>query len=148
MSQTYASVTLDSSTNPSSAEFNPWASTSHAAYAATERIAGAITYTSIDGKFTLNEDGQAWRFSGMVFIENTSGTFPATVTYKLKINGSVEWSAEVGVHAAADPYPYPWKLTVGPLNAGDFIELVVEETGTGDQVRVVDGSTFNVARWA
>lgn len=147
MPQAYASVTLDSTTNTTSAEFSPFASGSHAAYAATPNVAqSGVVYTSADGKFTVAATGK-WRCWGKAFIENMSGTFPATVTYKIKINGVLEWSAEVGVHAAADPYPYPWKLLLD-LTAGDFVELTVEETGGGDTVRTVDGTTFNMARMA
>lgn len=144
MARALASVTLDSKSNSSSAEFNPMASGSHSAYAATiNATETGITYSSATGRYTVDVAG-FYRLWGKVFLENLSGTFPALIRLRLKVNGAEVYTMTVGVHAAADPWMFPLGI-IRELTASQFVELTVEEVAT-DNVRTTEGTTFSVAR--
>lgn len=146
MSQAHASVTLDSKSNSFSTEFNPWTSGNHAAFASTENASETgITYTSANGRFTVDVAG-VYRLNGKVMIENLSGTFPALIKMRIKVNGAEVYSYTFGVHSAADPWPFPWGIA-RELAAGAFVECTLEETVT-DNCRTTEGSSFNIARAA
>lgn len=146
MAQAHASVTLDSKSNSFSTEFNPWASGNHAAFASTPNASETgITYTSANGRFTVDVAG-FYRLYGKVMVENLSGTFPAFVTLRIKVNGAEVYSYTFGLHASADPWPFPWGIA-RQLAATDFVECTLEETVI-DNCRTIEGSTFCIARVA
>lgn len=146
MAQSHASVTLDSKSNSFSDEFNPWASGNHAAFASTENASETgITYASASGRFTVDVAG-FYRLNGKAIMENLSGTFPALIKLRIKVNGAEVYSYTFGVHAVADPWPFPWGIA-RQLTAGSFVECTIEEIAT-DNCRTTEGTSFNIARVA
>lgn len=146
MAQTYASVTVDSKSDSFSTEFNPFDEDNHTTFASTANVAeSGIDYTNADGRFTVDTAG-SYRVWGFLTLENLSGTFPANCTMRFKINDVTQFSMPIGIHAAADPWTYPFGF-IFDLTAGQYATVTIEEDAA-DNIRSIEGTTLSIVRVA
>lgn len=137
-STSYISVTTQSNSTASSAEYDVFQSSSYSALSTVTNASSGITYTSADGRFTVDADGV---YSiGATFIMN--GSSSNLVNVIVKVNGSPVYSHDVYVHSSVDPVTRSVRLLY-TLAANDYVEYFVDSVSS-NSISTYDGTTANI----
>ena len=110
----------------------------------THASSSAITYTSTDGRFTINTAGT---YSGVVNIIHTAATGTPLGTLHLYKNGSSVQSFTVTIHSTVDPQNIQLPFILESLAATDYLEVYMS-TDLTTMMIVKAGSSFQAKRIA
>ena len=138
----YVSITTDEISNGSSGELDPFQDSSYAAYKFNTNVtASGITYTSVDGRFTVANDG-IYHIEVNAYLQDSGADL---VTLRIKDTGVTVWTASPAVDSTVDPVELSASL-IRSMSAGDYIEFTFDATVALRLANSVPGTTMNIWR--
>ncbi len=139
----YASTTILSASNFSSAEFNVFDEDSYLAFVEDTNwehnaTPSGIVFTQSNGQFKVSKAG-TYSITIALLLSSSSST---TVVLRLKHNTVTVWTAIVAIYALADPTEFTIPL-MRVAAAEDVFELTIDSE-TASTLEVNPGTTFNI----
>tara|TARA_R110001592_G_scaffold137852_1_gene356170 strand:- start:216 stop:1757 length:1542 start_codon:yes stop_codon:yes gene_type:complete len=137
-------VVNKASSTASAAEINPFDEDNYSSADFDTRYANGITFASSDGTFTIGEKGTYWIF----YTAQISTASDATVTTKIKVNGTAIFTSAVHIDSLNDPMNRT-HTTIVDCEAGASITTTIDSNSPN--IQHLAGSSITIIRvpdWA